>query len=73
MVSQKKTASLEVSLKKLEDIVKNLESGGLSLDESIKSFEEGIKVYKDCKSALGKAEKKIKILTDGLKEEDFDL
>ena len=63
--------NFEDSIEKLEDLVEQLESGDLSLDDSIKKFEEGIKLYKSCKDILSESEKKVKILTDSLKEEDF--
>lgn len=62
----------ETSLNKLEEIVNQLEDGEMSLDDSIKSFEQGIKLYKDCKGVLEKAEKKIQVLTDSLKEEEYE-
>jgi exodeoxyribonuclease VII small subunit len=52
----------EVSLKKLEDIVKKLEEGDLALDESLKIFEEGIKLSRLCTKQLEEAERKIEIL-----------
>ena len=59
----------EGSLVKLESVVSLLEDGELSLDESIKKFEEGIKLYKGCRDLLEGAEKKIQVLTDSLKED----
>ncbi|MAW06956.1 MAG: exodeoxyribonuclease VII small subunit [Halobacteriovoraceae bacterium] len=64
--------SFEDSMLALEKIVQELESGKTSLEESIKKYEEGVKVYKSCRSLLDKAEKKITILTDKLTEENFD-
>lgn len=61
----------ESSLKKLEDIVRELESGDISLNESLARFEEGIGLYKKCRQTLEGAEKKIKILSDSLKEIDY--
>lgn len=61
----------ESTLEKLEEIVQGLESGEMPLDESIKNFEQGIKLYKSCKDFLEDAEKKIQVLTDSLKEEDY--
>jgi len=61
----------ESTLEKLEQIVHGLEGGELSLDQSIKKFEEGIELYKNCKTFLEDAEKKIQVLTDSLKEEDY--
>lgn len=61
----------ESSLKELEQIVKQLESGDISLDDSLKKFEKGIALYKECRQTLLSAEKKIKILSDNLKEIDY--
>jgi len=67
--------NFEESMKNLEGIVTELENGNLNLDESVKKFEEGMKIAKQCNTILEDAEKKITILLekDGeLKEEDFD-
>jgi len=66
------TDDFESSLKELEKIVRDLESGETNLDESLIKFENGIELYKKCRSALNSAEKKIKILTDALKEVDYE-
>ncbi len=60
--------TFEESLNKLEEIIRKLESGDVSLDDSIKLFEEGIKQITDCKSALKNAEEKIVKLSDIEKE-----
>lgn len=52
----------EKSMKKLEDIAKDLERDDLTLDESVKKFEEGMALSKACKEILDEAEKKITIL-----------
>lgn len=64
--------SFENTLTELETLVSDLESGELELDASIDKFEEGVKLYKNCKTLLGKAEKKISVLTDSLKEENYE-
>ena len=67
--------NFEESMKALETIVNELENGNLNLDESVKKFEEGMKIAKQCNKILENAEKKITILLekDGeLKEEEFD-
>ena len=67
--------NFEESMKKLETIVTELENGNLNLDESVKKFEEGMKIAKQCNNILEDAEKKIIILLeeDGeLKEEKFE-
>ncbi len=66
--------NFEESMKKLETIVTELENGSLNLDESVKKFEEGMKMAKQCNNILEETEKKITILleNDGeLKEENF--
>lgn len=60
---KKSTPSFEKDLEALEKIVEALEEGGLSLDDSLKQFESGIKLYRRCEGALSDAEKKIEILT----------
>jgi exodeoxyribonuclease VII small subunit len=54
--------SFEESLKKLETIVDQLEKGDLSLEDSIKLFEEGVGLSAACKKELDEAEGKVKIL-----------
>ncbi len=57
-----KKPDFETSLKKLEEIVEQLETNDLSLDETLAKYESGIKIYKQCYQSLEKAEKKINIL-----------
>ena len=57
----------ETSLKKLEETVRRLEGGSLSLDDSIKAFEEGVKHAVFCAKKLDEAERKVEIL---LKQRD---
>ena len=66
--------TFEESMKNLETIVNELEKGDLSLDESVKKFEEGIKISKECNNILESAEKKISILLQNdeeISEENF--
>lgn len=65
------TIDFESSLNELEKIVRELESGEVNLDQSLKKFEQGIELYRKCRSTLETAEKKIKILSDSLKELDY--
>jgi exodeoxyribonuclease VII small subunit len=58
-----KKPTFEKDLEKLEEIVTALEEGGLSLDDSLKRFEEGIALARRCEKALTEAEKRIEILT----------
>jgi exodeoxyribonuclease VII small subunit len=57
-------ASFEDRMSRLEDLVARLERGDLSLEDSIRAFEEGIKLVKECTSVLGEAEKRVKQLTE---------
>jgi exodeoxyribonuclease VII small subunit len=52
----------EEALKKLEEIVQNLESEEFSLDDSLKKFEEGIKLSRICRKKLEEIEKKVQML-----------
>ena len=54
--------TFEQSMKQLEQIVQELESGDLSLEKAIKKFEEGIQLSKFCSKKLEETEKKISIL-----------
>ena len=56
------TIDFEQSLKELEDIVRKMEQGELSLEHSLEAFEEGVKLTRDCQSALQKAEQKVALL-----------
>mgnify|MGYP006385677645 CR=1 FL=1 len=52
----------ETSLKRLEEIVAELESGDLGLEQSLKLFEEGVKLARICNARLEEAERKVEIL-----------
>ena len=56
--------NFESSLKKLEKIVAKLEEGNIDLDDSIKSFEEGVTLVKECQKQLSEAELKVEKLLD---------
>ena len=53
---------MQLLLKKLEKIVLKLEDGDISLEDSVKSFEEGIGLVKECQKQLSEAELKVKKL-----------
>ncbi|MGN0149624.1 MAG: exodeoxyribonuclease VII small subunit [Clostridia bacterium] len=67
----------EESINKLEEIVRQLEDGNVSLDESLSLFEQGIKLSKSCQKMLDNAEKKVSVLIsspDGETEkQDFEI
>jgi exodeoxyribonuclease VII small subunit len=68
--------SFEEHLKALESIVEQLEGGDLSLEDSVRLFEEGMKLSDACKKELDVAEGKIQVLVDrgrgGMKVVDLE-
>ena len=72
MSKQENNKDFETSLKKLEQIVSDLENGELPLEQSIKTFEEGVKLTKHCQNLLSKAELKIQKLVES-KDGSIDL
>lgn len=62
--AKKSQFDLEKSLSKLEDIVQALEGGELSLEQSMKQFEEGVSLTRACQEALTQAEQKIQMLVE---------
>ena len=70
----KEELNFEESLKKLEEIVKELENGTVALDDAITKFTEAMKLASSCNEKLKNAEESInKILTKDCSLEDFKL
>jgi len=70
-----KNREFEEAMKRLEEIVSELEKGEFSLEESLEKFEEGLKLGRKCKEILDKAEARIKKLVeeDGtIREKDLE-
>ena len=75
---EKREPKFEEALKRLEQIVEELEGGELSLEESMRQYEEGVHLSKLCSKRLEEAKKKIELLikengktfTKPLREED---
>ena len=57
------TASFEEALNELEALVERMESGDLTLEESLAAFEQGISLTRHCQEALQVAEQKVEILS----------
>ena len=51
-------------LLQLEEIINKMESGELSLEDSLKYFEEGVKIHRQCYTALTDAEQRISVLSE---------
>ena len=61
-MATKKTVDFEASMKRLEEILRLLESGNASLDDSLKLYEEGIGLVRACSDRLERAEQTVKKL-----------
>ena len=69
------SANFEEQIKKLEHLVAQLETGNLSLEDSIKAYEEGVEIAQNCQMTLKNAEQKVEILTkqgEELVKQDFN-
>lgn len=63
-MARKNITQFEETLGALEILVEQLEKGDLSLEESLKSFEQGVKLTRACQTALQEAEQKVQILLE---------
>lgn len=59
-----KKITLEQSFESLDGIIEQLQSGGLTLEESFKKYEEGMKLIKNCNEAIDKVEKKLIVIDE---------
>ena len=66
----KKKLDFEATLSELETLVERMESGDLSLEDSLAAFERGVKLTRECQSALSEAELRVKTLTATAAEPD---
>lgn len=74
MSNEKKELSFEENLEKLEEIVKKLENGDVSLDDAIKEFNEAMVLAKKCDEKLKSAEEAItKIVNNDDSVDDFEV
>ena len=64
MPKKTNTINFEKTLGELEELVEKMEEGDLSLEESLKCFERGILLTKNCQQALSEAEQKVRILLE---------
>jgi exodeoxyribonuclease VII small subunit len=62
---------LEKALSELEEIIEQLESGDLPLEKSLKQFERGVRLSRECQSALKDAEQRVQVLM-GSELKDLD-
>ena len=59
-----KKIDFEASLDRLEQLVDQMEDGELTLEESLKAFEQGVKLTRECQQALKDAEQKVQLLME---------
>ena len=63
-MATKKKPELEQALEALETVVEQLERGEMSLDESLKAFEHGVRLTRQCQTILSAAEQKVQQLIE---------
>ncbi|MBD2857787.1 exodeoxyribonuclease VII small subunit [Spongiibacter sp. KMU-158] len=61
-MAKTKAIDFEATLAELEQLVQRMESGELNLEDSLKAFEQGMELSKNCQQALSEAEQKVQIL-----------
>jgi exodeoxyribonuclease VII small subunit len=59
-----KKIDFEASLGQLEKLVAQMEDGDLTLEQSLKAFEDGVKLTRECQKALAEAEQKVQLLME---------
>jgi exodeoxyribonuclease VII small subunit len=75
MSKDDKSPNFEAALEELEQLVRRMEAGEMSLEESLAAFERGVELTRDCQKALKAAELRVQTLTQtdaGLALEDMD-
>ncbi|MFT5888389.1 MAG: exodeoxyribonuclease VII small subunit [Zhongshania sp.] len=63
-MAKAKTVNFEAALSDLEKLVQSMESGDLSLEDSLKAFENGMQLSRDCQQSLSDAEQKVQLLME---------
>ena len=66
------TVNFEAALEELEALVERMETGELSLEESLRAFERGVALTRDCQRALKDAELRVRALTESGGELSLD-
>ena len=61
-MTNKKSFPFEATLEKLETIVEKMDQGDMSLEDSLKAFEQGIQLTRSCQKALVEAEQQVQLL-----------
>jgi exodeoxyribonuclease VII small subunit len=72
-MTQATQPTFESALEQLQATVKRLESGELSLEDSLKHFEEGVRLTRACQEQLAAAEKRVELLMKATAENGVEL
>jgi exodeoxyribonuclease VII small subunit len=72
MAKKETNYPFEASLARLDALVAQMENGDLTLEASLKTFEEGIKLTRECQQALKEAEQKVTLLMEKNGEQPFE-
>ncbi len=64
MSDEKQPVDFEQSLTQLENLVEQLEQGDLPLEAALRSFEQGVRLTRDCQGILDQAEQKVQLLVE---------
>lgn len=64
MARKKASTDFEQSLTALQELVERLETGELSLEDSLSAFEQGVSLTRECQAALAQAEQKVNLLLE---------
>ena len=72
MAKEDSKKNFESSLKELETIIEVLEDENINLEDSVKTFEKGVNLVKECQKQLSQAELKVKKLLDNGNTVDLD-
>lgn len=68
-----KKPGFEQNIATLEQLVKQMESGKMSLEDSLKAYEDGVSLIKSCQNELEKAKQKVQILSKKTELSDLDI
>ena len=68
----KKKINLKQTFEKLEQILSQLESPGIDIDEMVKLYEDGVKLSKHCKDVIEEAEQRIEIINNDKVNKELD-
>ena len=72
MSEKSKKMSIEESFDYLDEVIEKMEDDEISLEDSFSLYEKGMKVLKEASEAIDEVEKKVKLIDDAGKTEDFD-